>query len=107
MDGCDRSGQRRDPDRHAGTHHGGERAVDAHGRLRLQLRSRYVDEVRVAGDEWDRSFTLTSLNVEYAPAAWEDVSLRGGIDNLFDADNESSLAADPGRFLHAGVRYDF
>lgn len=75
--------------------------------LRLQLRNRYVDEVRVAGDEWDRSFTLTSLNVEYAPAAWEDVTLRGGIDNLFDADNESSLAADPGRFLHAGLRYDF
>ena len=75
--------------------------------LQLQLRSRYVDEVHVGADEWERSYTLTSVNAVYTPMGWEGVTLRGGIDNLFDTDNDSSLRADPGRFLHAGLRYDF
>ncbi|MBK5936523.1 TonB-dependent receptor [Halorhodospira halophila] len=74
--------------------------------LELQLRTRYVDEVR-ARDDWDSAYTLTSLDVGYAPAAWDGLRLQGGIENLLDEGNDSSLRADPGRFARAGVRYDF
>ncbi|ABM62692.1 TonB-dependent receptor plug domain-containing protein [Halorhodospira halophila] len=74
--------------------------------LEVQLRTRYVDEVRV-GDDWDSAYTLTGLDVAYAPAAWDGLRLQGGIENLLDEGNDSSLRADPGRFARAGVRYDF
>jgi len=74
--------------------------------IELQLRTRYVDEV-YDGTEWQDAYTLTSLDAEYAPAAWDGLALQGGVDNLLDSDNDSSLYADPGRFVRAGIRYDF
>lgn len=75
--------------------------------LELQLRSRYVDEIYLGQDVWDDAYTLTGLDVQYAPDTWGGVVLHGGIDNLFNQDNRSSLYADPGRFVRVGVRYDF
>ncbi len=76
------------------------------GPVELQLRTRYVDEV-YDGTEWESAYTLTSLDAEYAPAAWDGVTLQAGVDNLLDNENDSSLYADPGRFVRAGIRYDF
>ncbi|MFP4648918.1 MAG: TonB-dependent receptor plug domain-containing protein [Halorhodospira sp.] len=75
--------------------------------LEVQLRTRYADEVRVDEDDWDSAYTRTSLDLGYAPPSWEGLRLQGGIDNLLDESNDSSLEADPGRLVRAGVRYDF
>lgn len=77
--------------------------------LQLDLRirgqgERYVD---AANTEQDEAYTLVDLSAVYRPSRWEGLSLRAGIDNLMDKENETSLYADPGRFFRVGARYRF
>lgn len=77
--------------------------------LHLQTRARYVGAYYTAADDDERqaSQTLVGVNASYRPAVWQGVRLHAAVDNLFNADNDSSLYADPGRFVRAGVAYQF
>ncbi|MFP4080877.1 MAG: TonB-dependent receptor plug domain-containing protein [Ectothiorhodospira sp.] len=77
--------------------------------LQLDLRvrgqgERYVD---AANTERDQAYALVDLAAVYRPPRWQDLSLRAGIDNLMDRENDTSLYADPGRFFRVGARYRF
>lgn len=77
--------------------------------LRLEVRVRYVGEryQDSANTAKDEAYTLTGVDVGYQPARWPGLTLRAGVENLLDADNDTSLVPDPGRRVQAGVRYDF
>ncbi|ABI57618.1 TonB-dependent receptor [Alkalilimnicola ehrlichii MLHE-1] len=77
--------------------------------LHLQTRARYVGAYHTAADDDERqaSHTLVGVSASYRPAAWQGVRLHAAVDNLFNEDNDSSLYADPGRFLRAGATYQF
>ncbi len=74
---------------------------------RLQARyvgSRYID---AANTDEEESYTVFDLNLGYYPLQWDAIEFYGGIENLLDVRNETSLYADPGRFLRVGMRYFF
>lgn len=72
-----------------------------------QLRVRHVGQRYLDADntERDSSYTVADLTASFQPRHWDNLELYGGIDNLFDANNDSSLLADPGRFYRVGLRY--
>ncbi|MCG5498175.1 TonB-dependent receptor plug domain-containing protein [Ectothiorhodospira variabilis] len=72
-----------------------------------QVRVRHVGQRYLDADntERDSSYTVADLTASFQPRHWDNLELYGGIDNLFDASNDSSLLADPGRFYRVGLRY--
>jgi outer membrane receptor for ferrienterochelin and colicins len=77
--------------------------------LRLQARVRHVGEryQDSANTMEDDAYTLTSLDAGYEPVRWPGLTLRAGVENLFDADNDNALESDAGRRLEVGFRYEF
>lgn len=72
-----------------------------------QLRVRHVGEryLDAANTDKDEAYTVADLNASFHPASWRKLELYGGIDNLFDRRNDTSLFSDPGRYYRIGLRY--
>ncbi|MCG5501090.1 TonB-dependent receptor plug domain-containing protein [Ectothiorhodospira lacustris] len=51
------------------------------------------------------AYDRVDLALSFFPDLQRDIEVFAGIDNLFDRSNDSSLLADPGRYLRLGLRY--
>lgn len=51
------------------------------------------------------AYDRVDLTLSFFPEPQRDLEVFAAIDNLFDSGNDSSLLADPGRFVRLGLRY--